>query len=134
MRRHDPLGNPHGPRGARHGGEQRALGTGNEAAGGDLEDGRRLWVADEPVGERACATIGGAAARDPEPREARTSEILHGSQRPRGEDGEGGGHDPTATNRTDNPGVNSAGSERDGSHRVASVLPMSCHPPGLTRG
>lgn len=100
-----------------------------EAAERDLERGRVVRVADQPVRQPERPTVEPARAGDTERGIARAAQILDGRQRARGED-----LDHAGRNRTRVPGPSSAGGSRAASHSVASVRPSSRQPPGEARG
>ena len=129
---------------------------GEPAAGGQrqahpaeqhLERRSVLGVAHEPVREAVSRAVEGARTAHAEVPEARAPEILHegaavsgehphdGVRSGRARESVGGAHHGTTrVKRTRVPGVTRAGSARAASHSTASVVPMSCQPPGELRG
>ena len=118
--------------GAGEGDGEPPAGPDGEAAEEDLERRERGVVPDEPGAEAVRAEVGGAGAGDADGRVPRAALVLDEDERTGGEHLEGAAHgvSPTATKRTVLPGASSAGGSRSTSHRTASVVPRSCHPPG----
>ena len=104
-----------------------------EAAEGDLEAGRALVVAHQPVAEGVAAPVGGPAVAHPEAGEPGPAAVLDRGERPGLEDLQHALH-RCSTNRTRAPGVSRAGGSRVMSQVTSSVCPMSCQPPGDSRG
>ena len=117
------------------GASQREPGRGREAqarpAEQELETRGARRIAEQAVAERESAAIHGARDADPVAEVARSAEVLHESERPRLDDVKAHG---TASKRTRVPGESSAAGSRAASQSTASVLPISCQPPGEARG
>ena len=101
---------------------------------GHLEGGSAGVVAEEPVGEAVRRPVTGARAADPDRGAADPALVLHRGQRTRLLDDQVPGHGSTATNRTRVSGESTAGGSRSRSNGGRSVRPISCQPPGDSRG
>src|SRR5690606_19897524 len=99
----------------------------------------RRVVADERVGEAVGAAVAGARAADAERCMPVATEVLHRRQRSGvdhaepGESEVGRGHD-RSTNLTRAPGTSRAGGSRSRSNTLTRACPISCQPPGDSRG
>ena len=105
-----------------------------EPAQGDLQRGRLEGVGHQAVGQSVRAPVGCSGSAHPEVRQSRAAEILDQRQGAGAKHVHGGHGEPALRKRTDIPGTSKAGSGRSTSHSSASVRPMSCHPPGDSRG
>ena len=99
-----------------------------------LIGGAVAGVGDQTVGQCVRATVGGTGAGDAQVREPGPAEVFDQGQRPGLQDLQGDGHGWTSRNCTHMPGTSSAGLSRSTSHSGAVVRPISCQPPGDSRG
>ena len=100
----------------------------------DLQAGRVLGIADQPLGEGVRAPVPGARPGNAKPGLARASEVFDERPDARRLDQQRGRplgvRHGTSTNRTRVPGASRAGGVRSRSHSTASVVPISRQPPG----
>ena len=111
-----------------------AEGPKSQAPERHLEGGGVDGVADEADAEEVRAYVCCARAPDPDGAVADPAEVLHEGQRSRLDDLDAADHRATSTNRTVVPGTRRAGGCRAASQSTMSVVPISCHPPGDSRG
>ena len=120
---------------AGHGDGQVPLGPDHKPAEGDLDGHRARIVADEQVGAGVGRTVGGPGAADPVRGMPAAAAVLQQGQRAGTQHGERHARPSfLSTKRTQRPGWIAAGGCAVSSHSVASVVPISCHPPGDSRG
>ena len=100
---------------------------------GDLDAGGTLGISDEAIGEADGASVERTRRPHAEVGVARTPEILHQAEWAGLDDGDRPRHG-TASKRTVPPGTRRAGDAASEFQSTASVVPMSCQPPGLLRG
>ncbi len=106
-----------------------------EAAEGHLQGGGVLGVGQRPVRQAQGGPVGGTGAADADARDAAPAEVLDQAERSGPQHAEPPAHEPAAcTNRTAAPGRSRAGGSRSRSHICRSVVPISCQPPGDSRG
>jgi hypothetical protein len=113
-----------------------AAGPHAQAAEQHLEGREVFVVPDEAGAQSVCRAVGGAGVADSDAGVAGSALVLDEHERAGFQDLESRDHRDASmsTKRTRVPGVSTAGGLRSGSQRTASVVPMSCHPPGEARG
>ena len=119
--------------GAGDGDPRRTLRAQPDATEQDLEPCRVRPVADQPVGERERLGVQGTGRGTPrwlDPARPRSCTSRNGPGSSTSKVIGSG----TSSNRTRSPGWSSAGSSRSTSNITSSVLPISCHPPGMATG
>ena len=115
---------------ARDGDQCRLVEAELRADQGRFEGGGGAVVADQPIPALERAGIDGPGRWHADVRPARAAEVLHRRQQS-GLDDLDHAH---ATNRTRSPGSRAAGRSRFGSKGSNDVRPISCQPPGPSRG
>ncbi len=116
------------------GGDHVRVGAQRDGAEQGLQDGRIRTVADQPVGQCCGPPVGGTRRTESHVAEARPSQVLRGHAEADLQDGQRTHAAPASTNRTRVPAGARAGGSWSSDHIGTSVRPMSCQPPGETRG